>query len=150
MIHQFNYKPLECFGDVIARFLQGKKDQNIHYNLTRKNCGQQIDWNELPVFKEVVHLKYRNLTLKTNKFHIEVTLLQRSSINAVRNRFLVQFHKQVNLFDKKDLLISSINKVSNKHFVIRFQISNLEQNYARLNLSRQLDIFSQKCQIFCG
>ena len=128
---------------------QGKRDQNIHYSLTRKGCGQLISWEELPVHNEVVNLKYRNLTLKTNKFYIEVTLLQRSSINAVRNRFILQFHKQVNLYDKKDLLISSVNKLSNKHFVIRFQICNLEQNYARLNLSKQFNIFSQKCQIFC-
>ena len=103
-----------------------------------------------PIHKEVVTLRYRSLTLKTDKFHVEVTLLKRSSVNAIRNRFILQFHKQVNLYDKKDLHITSVDKVSNKNFVIKFQICNLEQNYARLNLSKQLNIFSQKCQILCA
>ena len=102
-----------------------------------------------PIHKEFVTLRYRHLTLRTNKFRVEITLVKRSSINAVRNRFILQFHKQVNLFDKKDLLITSVEKVSNKNFVIKFQIRNLEQNYARLNLSTQLNIFCQKCQILC-
>ena len=101
-----------------------------------------------PTHKELVILRYRHLTLRTNKFRVEIILAKRSSTNAVKNKFLLQFNKQVHLLNESDLLITSIEKISNKNFLIRFQIHNLEQNYSRLNLSTRLNIFCQNAKSF--
>ena len=109
----------------------------------------KIDWNEKPRENQIVNLKYRNPTIRNDRFFTNIILKQRSSLNAVKKTFIMQFHRQVKLCNTEDLEIISVDKNSNKNFVVTYRIRNLEKNYANSNLSKQIEIFMQKCLISC-
>ena len=147
--NRVDIKASDSVGDIISRFLGGRRTQNTHYAVYRKYSDQLVNMEAKPIPKEVLLLRYKNLKFRTNKFYVEINLVKRSSMNAVRTRFILEFGKRIKLADARDLNITKVEKITNRHFILRFCISNFLVNFPRLNLCRQLTIFSRKCDIRC-